>query len=163
MELGQLLSRTGELSGFELLGLHLGFCKRVIVTMLLIVLGCSFVGWCGTAYFSQIFHGADSHRLWHGALSPFKGGSGCFLPVPKDSGPRKMGKCWVKKLGYISRPLDMKGLSIFTTLSLKQLLKPRGLKEGCLECFRWRLSNHVMAPSVLRVVKTEEGHQWLVC
>lgn len=32
-----------------------------------------------------------------------------------------------KKLHYILGPLDMKGLSIFTTLSLKQLLKSKGL------------------------------------
>lgn len=32
-----------------------------------------------------------------------------------------------KKLRYILGPLDMKGLSIFTTLSLKQLLKSKGL------------------------------------
>lgn len=53
--------QTGKENGFELLGLHPGFCKRVIVAVLLTVPGCSFIGRCGTAHFSQISDGADSH------------------------------------------------------------------------------------------------------
>lgn len=110
-------------------------------------LGYSILGRCGTAYFSQIPDGADSHWLWHGALSPFEGGSGCILPVPESYRPGKMGECCVKKeLGYILDPLDMKGLTVFTTVLLKQLLKSRSLKESCLECFRRRLGKHTMAP-----------------
>lgn len=160
-----VLGQTGESSGFELLGLCPRFCKRVIVAALLIVPGCSLIGRRGTAHFSQIPDGVDSHWLRYGALSPFKGGSGCVLPVPEGSGPRKMGKCWIKKkLGYIFGPLDRKGLiSIFTTLSSKQWLKSRAYKKAAWDASDGDEVTAAWRQVCSRVVKIEPGHRQPGC
>lgn len=127
----QCLGRKREFSGFEFLGLHPEFFRRVIMTLLLSISGC-FVGRCWTAHFSQILDGADSRwtMTWYTITLPRWRAVSCLSQKVLGQGKWVSIEFKKKCISYILGPLDMKCISIFTVLSLKQLLKFHRLKRA---------------------------------
>lgn len=65
-----------------------------------------------------------------------------------------------KCISYILGPLDMKCISIFTVLSLKQLLKFHKLKRaaGMMQVETGGLCHGILHMLCYSIVKSEEGH-----
>lgn len=119
----QFLGRISEFNGFEFLGLHAQFCRRVIravlLTPLAIVLQVDVEQHTLAKYLMELT--LIDYDMVHYHPSQVAAAASCLSQKVLGHGK------WVSavlrnQLGYILGPLDMKGLSI-SQLPLKQLLK----------------------------------------